>query len=90
MKLTPAEAITASTINAAHAIGRSSEVGSLEVGKKADVVILDVPNHKFLGYRFGVNLVDKVKFFYVFDLGISRLSTESFQPTGNASHFQDL
>jgi len=60
MKLAPAEAITATTINAAHAIGRADEVGSLEVGKKADVIILDVPNHKFLGYRFGVNLVDKV------------------------------
>jgi imidazolonepropionase len=60
MRLTPAEAITAATINAAHAIGRASEVGSLEVGKKADVIVLDVPNHKFLGYRFGVNLVDKV------------------------------
>jgi imidazolonepropionase len=58
--LTAAEAITAATINAAHAIGRASEVGSLEVGKKADVIVLDVPNHKFLGYRFGVNLVDKV------------------------------
>jgi imidazolonepropionase len=60
MKLTPAEAIVAATINAAHALGRAREVGSLEVGKKADVVVLDVPNHKFLGYRFGVNLVDKV------------------------------
>jgi len=60
MRLTAAEAITAVTINAAHAIGRASEVGSLEVGKKADVIVLDVPNHKFLGYRFGVNLVDKV------------------------------
>lgn len=60
MKLTTAEAITAATINAAHSIGRASEVGSLEVGKKADVVIMDVPNYKFLGYRFSVNLVDKV------------------------------
>ncbi|PMB74888.1 imidazolonepropionase [Candidatus Bathyarchaeota archaeon] len=60
LKLTPAEAITAATINAAHAIRRAHEVGSLEAGKKADIVILDVPNHKFLGYRFGVNLVDKV------------------------------
>jgi imidazolonepropionase len=60
MRLTSAEAITATTINAAHAVGRASEVGSLEVGKKADVIVLDVPNHKFLGYRFGVNLVDKV------------------------------
>jgi imidazolonepropionase len=60
MRLTPAEALTAVTINAAHAIGRAHEVGSLEVGKKADVIVLDVPNHKFLGYRSGVNLVDKV------------------------------
>ena len=60
MKLTPAEAITAATINAAHAVSRAGEVGSLEVGKKADIIVLDVPNHKFLGYRFGVNLVDKV------------------------------
>jgi len=60
MKLTSAEAITASTINAAHALCKASEIGSLEVGKKADVVILEVPNHKFLGYRLGVNLVDKV------------------------------
>jgi len=60
MKLTPAEAITAATINAAHAISREKEVGSLEPGKKADVTILDIPNHKCLGYRFGVNLVDKV------------------------------
>jgi imidazolonepropionase len=60
MRMSPAEAITASTINAAHAVNRANEVGSLEVGKKADVTILDVPNHKFLGYRFGVNLVDKV------------------------------
>jgi imidazolonepropionase len=60
MKLTPAEAITAATINAAYAIGRAAEVGTLEVGKKADVAILDVPNHKFLGYCFSVNLVDKV------------------------------
>jgi len=60
MRLTPAEAITAATINAAHAVGRGSEVGSLEVGKKADVLILDAPGHKNLGYRFGANLVDKV------------------------------
>jgi imidazolonepropionase len=59
MKLTIAEAITATTINAAHAINRAGEVGSLEAGKKADIIVLDVPNHKFIGYRFGVNLVDK-------------------------------
>ena len=60
MRLTPGEAVTAATINAAHAIGKANEVGSLEVGKKADAVILNAPNHKFLGYHFGTNLVDKV------------------------------
>jgi imidazolonepropionase len=60
MRMTPAEAITAATVNAAYAVNRAGEVGTLEVGKRADVLVLGVPNHKFLGYRFGVNLVDKV------------------------------
>lgn len=60
MRLNPAEAITAATINAAHAVNRAGEIGSLEVGKKADILVLDVPNHNFLGYRFSVNLVEKV------------------------------
>jgi len=60
MRMTPAETITAATINAAHALNRAKVVGSLEPGKKADIIILNVPNHKFLGYRFGTNLVDKV------------------------------
>jgi len=60
MRLSPAEALAAATINAAHSIARASLVGSLEVGKKADIVVFNVPNHRFLAYRFGVNLVDKV------------------------------
>lgn len=60
MQMTPAEALTAATINAAHAINRAHEVGSLEQGKKADVVVLNIPSYRFLGYRFGVNLVDNV------------------------------
>jgi imidazolonepropionase len=60
LRMTPAEALTASTINAAHALNRAHEVGSLEVGKKADVLIFDAPSHNFLGYRFGVNLVSAV------------------------------
>jgi imidazolonepropionase len=58
--MTSAEAITAATINAAHSINRAQTVGSLEAGKKADITVLDAPNHKFLGYRFGTNIVDKV------------------------------
>lgn len=60
MRMTPAEAIVAATINAAHAIGEASRIGSLESGKKADIVIVNAPNHRFLGYKFGVNLVETV------------------------------
>jgi len=60
MRMTPAEAIVAATINAAHAIGEASRIGSLEPGKRADIVIVDAPNHRFLGYKFGVNLVETV------------------------------
>ncbi len=60
MQLTPAEALAAATLGAAYAVDKSSEVGSLERGKRADIVIFNIPNHKFLGYKFGVNLVCKV------------------------------
>ncbi len=60
MGLTPAEAIAAATINAAAAIGRHDRIGSLEPGKQADVIILDVPDYRHLGYRFGANLVSTV------------------------------
>ena len=60
MHMTPAEAVTAATLNAACAIGLGKEVGSLEVGKWADVIILDVDDYRHLGYRFGTNLVEKV------------------------------
>jgi len=60
MRLTPAEAIVAATLNAAWAIGLGDKVGSLETGKKADILILDIPNYRHLGYHFGVNLVERV------------------------------
>jgi len=60
MKMTPAEAITASTFNAACAIGLNDAIGSLEKGKQADIILLDCPNHRFIPYRYGVNLVEKV------------------------------
>ncbi len=60
MRMTPAEVISAATINAAHAINRSNIIGSLEPNKQADIVIMDVPNHELIPYHFGVNLVDKV------------------------------
>ena len=51
--LTAAEALTAATVNAAHAVGKGSELGSVEPGKKADLLVLDIPNHRHLGYRQG-------------------------------------
>src|SRR5687767_3565374 len=60
MGLTPAQAIAASTINSAHAIRRSETVGSIEVGKQADMLILSVPDYRHLGYRYGTNLVKQV------------------------------
>ncbi len=60
LKLTPAQAIAASTINAAHAIRRADVIGSLEEGKQADMLVLSVPDYRNLGYRFGTNLVKQV------------------------------
>jgi imidazolonepropionase len=60
MKMTPAEAITAATYNAACAIGLNSQIGSLEISKKADLIILDCPNYMFIPYHFGINLVNMV------------------------------
>jgi imidazolonepropionase len=60
MCLTPAQAIAAGTINAAAAISRAGQVGSLDSGKQADLLILTVPDYRHLGYRFGTNLVHTV------------------------------
>jgi imidazolonepropionase len=60
MHMSPAEAISASTLNAAAALNLSGEVGSIENGKKADMIVLDIPNYKFLPYHFGENHVWKV------------------------------
>ncbi|MBN1286788.1 MAG: imidazolonepropionase [Anaerolineae bacterium] len=57
LRLTQAQALAAATVNAAFAIGRGERVGSLEVGKQADLVIWNVSDYRQLGYRFGVNLV---------------------------------
>jgi imidazolonepropionase len=60
MGLTQAQALVAATLNAAYAIGRGHEVGSLEVGKQADILVLDTADYRQLGYRFGANLVKSV------------------------------
>lgn len=60
LKLTPAEALAASTINAAKAISRDSLAGSIEPGKQADLLILAVDDYRKLSYRYGTNLVATV------------------------------
>jgi imidazolonepropionase len=60
LHLTPAQAIAAATINAAKAIGMEDRLGSLEPGKQADILILNVSDYRHLGYRFATNLVQMV------------------------------
>jgi imidazolonepropionase len=60
LQMTAAEAIAASTINAAYAVGRAASIGSIESGKSADLLMLSVPDYRELPYHFGVNLVDLV------------------------------
>ncbi|MGA2184172.1 MAG: imidazolonepropionase [Bryobacteraceae bacterium] len=58
MRMTPAEAISAATINGAHALRRADRAGSIEYGKDADLVVLSAPDYRELPYHFGVNLVE--------------------------------
>jgi len=60
LRLSPEEAIVAATINAAHAIGLAAEVGSIEVGKRADLVLYDAPGYAYLPYHYGTNLAESV------------------------------
>jgi imidazolonepropionase len=60
MRITVEEALTAATLNGAFSLGLAGEIGSIEVGKKADFVLLDAPGYLHLVYHFGVNLVTAV------------------------------
>jgi len=60
MKMTPAEAVTAATFNAACSIGLNNEIGSIEKGKQADIIVLDCPGYFFIPYHVGINLVETV------------------------------
>jgi imidazolonepropionase len=60
MRMTPAEALLGITLHAARALRLEQEIGSLEPGKQADLVILDIPDYRHLSYHFGVNHVRQV------------------------------
>jgi imidazolonepropionase len=60
MGMLPSEALVAATINAAYATGVHGEAGSLEPGKRADLLVLDAPTWHVAAYRLGTNLVDTV------------------------------
>lgn len=61
MKMTPEEAINAATINGAYAMNLSDEVGSITIGKKANLIVTkEIPSYGFLPYSFGSNLIDTV------------------------------
>jgi imidazolonepropionase len=55
MRMTPCEAITAATINPAYSLGLGSEIGSLEIGKQADIAIFDCKDYRQIPYFFGIN-----------------------------------
>jgi imidazolonepropionase len=55
LRMTPAEAIAAATINAAYSLGREKRIGSIEVGKQADLAVFEVADYREIPYYFGVN-----------------------------------
>ena len=60
MRLTVEESITAATLNGAQSLRMADQIGSIETGKKADLILLDAPSYLHLVYHFGVNLVKAV------------------------------
>jgi imidazolonepropionase len=57
LKLSPAEALSACTVNAAHVLGRAARIGRLQPGYRADVLLLDAPDWRYLAYHLGGNVV---------------------------------
>ncbi len=60
MKMTPAEGITAVTVNAAHSLGRGDRIGSLEPGKRADFCLFECEDYREIAYWFGLPLIHSV------------------------------
>jgi imidazolonepropionase len=60
MKMTPAECVTAATINAAYSLNRGDQIGSLEPGKRANFAIFDCGDYREIVYYFGISMIDSV------------------------------
>jgi imidazolonepropionase len=60
MDITTEEALTALTINGAAALNRADKIGSIDVGKKGDVIVLEFPSYKYIPYHIGISTVEKV------------------------------
>jgi imidazolonepropionase len=60
MNITIEEAVTALTINGAAALGRQDTIGSIDVGKKGDMIVLEYPSYKFIPYHLGISTIEKV------------------------------
>ena len=60
MGLTPEEAITAATLNGAAALNLSEQIGSIEPGKQADIILYNIPNYRYIVYHYGSNFVSHI------------------------------
>jgi imidazolonepropionase len=60
LKLSPAEGLAATTVNAAHVLGRSDRKGRLAPGYDGDIVLLDAPDWRYLAYHLGGRLVTEI------------------------------
>jgi imidazolonepropionase len=60
MDITTEEAVTALTINGAAALNRADTIGSIDIGKKGDVIVLEFPSYKYIPYHIGISTVEKV------------------------------
>ena len=60
LRMTPEEVLTATTLNAAYNLGLSKEIGSIEIGKKSDIVLMDAPNLEYIFYHYGINHVKDI------------------------------